>query len=88
LFLYIVRVRYFMSSTLYYRIVKPTDDEYLSDDLKFILREKFDLVSGDTIRLDGTKIDYLKGLADANIDGAKTLVIAIEKYDAVDVWIG
>lgn len=77
-----------MSTTLYYRIVKPVKDKFLSDNLKYILKEKFDLSTGDVVRLNHLNIEYLRGLADANVDGAKTLVNAIEKYQDIEIYIG
>ena len=71
-----------MSLNLYW---KPKGQgERLDKDLKFKLEEagwRFPKT------IDSYDADYLRGLADCNIKGAKELVDAIEKYDEVYVTL-
>lgn len=55
----------------------------LPDQLKFVLRKKY----GDVVdaNMDTDDLPYLTGLRDAGIDGAQTLIDAIEKYDEISV---
>ena len=75
-----------MSATLSYEPVKPIHYKTLSDKLKFILIDKFDLRNGSK-RLNNEHIPYLEGLVDAGIKDAKILITNIKKYDEVDVFL-
>ena len=75
-----------MSNSLYYEIVQPSHEKDLPDELKRILTERYELQNG-KYRLNSTSLDYLQGLLDANIPGVNKLIDAIEKYDAVDIFL-
>ena len=57
----------------------------LSDELKYILRDKYEL-EGETV-YSASDLSYLQGLADANVKDAQKLVDAINKYGSVRVWL-
>ena len=61
----------------------------LSDELKQILRRTFRLTGGvqNAVSLTFEHVPYLTGLCDAGIEDAQILLDAIEKHDAVRVWL-
>jgi len=73
-----------MSANLCWRSVSRSRNS-LPDALKFILRDKY--------RLEGAQIwdignvSYLRGLADANVEGAQELIDAITKHNEVELWL-
>lgn len=71
-----------MSSNLYW---EPTarKKKDLPTAIKFALRKRFP--GGVNITLDTTNLDYLQGLADAGIDGAQTLVDAIDQHECIEL---
>lgn len=70
-----------MSSNLVYKI--PQRGKDLPDELKYILEKAYQL----PLTFCGTEIPYLRGLQDAGIEGASTLIKLIEKYDEVEVLL-
>jgi len=73
-----------MSSSLVFRPVIQQEDVYLNDRIKHILQKKYDQTVIDTI-MDSGDIDYLKGLRDAGVEGAKTLIDAVNEYGRIHV---
>ena len=73
-----------MSMNLYWRPV-PTNKIGLDDALKFALRKRYGGCVGG-VTMDYNDIGYLNGLKDAGIDGAETLIDAIEKHDEIYVF--
>lgn len=71
-----------MSSTLCWTPTKR-DKEFLSDELKFVLRKKNGDVTIDSMILSDCDMPYLEGLKDAGISGIDELIEAIEKHDQV-----
>ena len=76
-----------MSNSLQYKIIVPEEPGYLPDELKYILREKYELGQG-VYQLKYTDRDYLQGLSDAGIDGAKELLDHMNKGETIEIWIG
>jgi hypothetical protein len=72
-----------MSSTLYWEPVKPKKGKSLDTGLKWILQKRYG--SPVQVELDDGDIPYLQGLADANTEGAQTLIDAIEKYGRIEL---
>lgn len=58
----------------------------LPDALKFVLRDKMG-ISGERTPMGRDQLNYLSGLRDAGVDGAQTLIEAIDKYEVVEVWL-
>lgn len=73
-----------MSATLYWRPRRPLESKSLDDQLRFILN--LDGVSG-PVPFGRSNLDYLRGLADAEVKDAQTLIDAIEKHDDVELWL-
>ena len=73
-----------MSASLYW---EPTyrKKEILSDELKFILRDKKGLQ--DYMLMDKSYLPYLEGLFDSGIKDANKLIKAIEKYKEINVGL-
>lgn len=71
-----------MTMSLYW---EPADRKMydLPDALKFVLRKRYGFPVHE--RMDESDIPYLKGLCDADIEGAQALIDAIEKFGAVVV---
>ena len=65
-----------MTSTLTWRPAL-TDKEDLPDELKFVLRKKFNGNIHEQ-RLDMSDVKYLEGLVDAGVKGANSLINAIQ----------
>ena len=71
---------------------KPVDEgETLPNDLKYILRDNFELNYGKLLFTKknsfGHEMSFLKALCAAKIDGAQELWDAIEIHGEVIVWI-
>jgi hypothetical protein len=79
-----------MSADLYWRPT-PTNKQRLPDKLKFALRNNDSVcgprVDGDPTTVTDSSFEYLRGLRDGGVDGAAELIAAIEKHEAVDVWL-
>ncbi len=73
-----------MSATLYWRPVVVSEGQSLNDQLRFILK-----LEGRQLptRFDHTWLDYLRGLADAGITDAQTIIDAIEKHELIELWL-
>jgi hypothetical protein len=74
-----------MSANLYWRPV-PKTAHGLPDALKYILQDSQGLEAEMQV-FTRASICYLRGLADAKIDGAQELINAIEKHEEVEVWL-
>lgn len=72
-----------MSSSLGWEPTKQSKLKWLDCSLKFALQKRFG--SPVSIVLTSDHNDYLRGLADAGVKDAQTLLDAIEKYDSIDV---
>ena len=71
-----------MTSSLYW---KPVDDysEYFPDELKYVLRTRFDCGHIDATQMNESDIPYLEGLRDGGIKGAAELIKAIKEHGTV-----
>lgn len=58
----------------------------LPDGLKFVLRDKYGWDGNRKIYGPG-QLSYLRGLADAGVEGAEELIAAIEKHEEVELWL-
>ena len=83
-----------MSMDLYWRPVVPIEGQHLSRELKYtISRELWDHdgTIGGNATLSAEHIGFLRGMAAAGKEevrkDCRTLVEAIEKHGAVEVWI-
>lgn len=74
-----------MSATLKWEPSKRKSQS-LPDALKFVLRDKGGVTSERTIFGRGN-ISYLRGLADAGVEGAQELIDAIDKHEEVELWL-
>lgn len=72
-----------MSSSLIWKPVIKQKENYLPDELKFILRDKF--VGGLPYTFKSQDISYLQGLNDCGIKGALELIEAIINHGEVYV---
>lgn len=74
-----------MSVNLYW---KPVIDEAndLPTGLKWILEKRFGILGTTGITLSYQNIEYLNGLVDADVKGAKDLIDAIEQYNEVIIF--
>ena len=72
-----------MSSNLYWEPTNRGKNKCLGTALKWVLQKRF----GYPVRvtLDEENILYLQGLADADIEGAQSLVDAIEKHGCIEL---
>ena len=62
-----------MSSSLYYKIIVPNEGVCLSNKLKYILKDHFNLGEGPhTLKFEDKA--YLQGLADAGVEDAAKLL--------------
>jgi len=75
-----------MSTSLAYRPVVETAPKTLSDELKYILRDKYNLNDGFII-LTSEHIPYLEGLSDAKIRDADKLIQAIIKHSKIELFL-
>lgn len=73
-----------MSANLYWEPYKKRPKS-LPDALRFKLRDGYG-VSNEAI-MNASDLAYLQGLRDCSIDGAQELIDAIEKHEAVRVWL-
>lgn len=71
-----------MSTNLFWKPVSP-DSNYLDNQLKFILREKYNYKYPQFTAKD---IPYLNGLEDAGVKGARELISAIHEYGEVELF--
>lgn len=74
-----------MSATLCWRPVVK-NRKTLPDALKFVLRDKRGQGS-EKNTYDHSDFPYLRGLVDAEVDGAQELIAAIEQHEEVEVWL-
>ncbi len=72
-----------MSATLYWRPVS-VGRQTLDDQLRFILQ--LEQTRG-RVRFTRTNIEYLRGLADAKVKDAQTVIDAIEKHNEIELWL-
>jgi len=72
-----------MSCKLVWRQIRENTINVGDITLRDILREKF----GFPHRLSHIDINYLEGLSDAMIEGAKELIKAIKKFDEIEIDI-
>lgn len=73
-----------MSSSLYWKPIVPQQEERLDDQLMFTLRKRCDgCIHG--IIMDDSDLSYLRGLRDAGIKDAETLIEAIEVHGQVQL---
>ena len=72
-----------MSSTLTWE-PQHREKDSLPDELKFVLRKQCSDGYVD-IRMSESDLAYLRGLRDAGVKGAQTLIEAIEKYESIIV---
>ena len=72
-----------MSSTLYWKPIRPRKGKSLSTSLKWIFQKNY----GSPVNAVLTEEDlpYLQGLADAQIEDAQKLIDAIEKYGRISL---
>lgn len=75
-----------MSANLAWKPVIEPKHRFLSDALKFKLRDRFSLNNG-PVRFDAGQIAYLQGLLDCDIEDASLLIAAIEKHGEVEVYL-
>lgn len=76
-----------MSSSLCWKKVIIQEAKYLDDELKFILRKKYD--GNWPVRLfsnDSNEMGYLEGLKDAGVKGAEELIEIIRENEQVDIY--
>lgn len=74
-----------MSATLKWEPSKRKSQS-LPDALKFVLRDKGG-VTGERTIFGSENLAYLRGLADAGIEGAQALIDAIDKHEEVELWL-
>ncbi len=75
-----------MSTNLYWRPNQPVKKYNAGPDagLKWALEKRYGL--GVNINMTDNHLEYLRGLADADVKGAQDLIDAIEKYDKIQVF--
>lgn len=73
-----------MSMSLYWLPVIHRDGKHLPDALKFALRKRHN--GHVDIVLTESSIGYLQGLSDAGVDGAETLIEALEVHGEIRVF--
>lgn len=74
-----------MGSTLYW---KPKNiGSSLPDELKRVILKRYENLTHDKRTLDVNDLDYLEGLQDAEVAGAKALVMAIKKHGSIEISI-
>ncbi len=74
-----------MSKNLQYKIIVPIEKTCLPDELKFILRRRYELDQGPH-RLKYEDRCYLQGLADADIDGAEKLLSLLDENRTIEIF--
>ncbi len=79
-----------MSTSAYFRLVRPREGESLGTEIKIILARRYldhdGSLSGDFI-LDVSDLGYLSGLLDGGIKDAKKLIDAINNSEEVEVYL-
>jgi hypothetical protein len=78
-----------MSSSLVWQ-PKIDGGKPLPDALKYALQKRYEGLggkSGGSRTLSHRDIEYLKGLDDAGVKGAKSLIDAIEKHNDIEIWL-
>jgi hypothetical protein len=75
-----------MTTSLYWQPAQRPAGNHLPDALKFILRKRF-RGDGPCVRrtMGSADLDYLRGLADADVDGAQDLIDAIDQHGDVEL---
>lgn len=76
-----------MSETLHWRPLRGREKEALPVALKTILVERFKIQPREPYLFDQTFLPYLQGLFDANVDGARALIDAIDQNEKVELLI-
>lgn len=75
-----------MSTSLYWQPAQPPSSRCMPDALKFVLRKRHGDGFDVTLTTEDADYGYVKGLIDAGVDGAESLMKALKKHGRIRVW--
>ena len=70
----------------FWRQPRPREEQIIPDPLSQVLIKRWPALRDYSIQLDINALEYLRGLADCEIEGAEELIILITKYGVTEIY--